>query len=84
MLVIRIAGAEEVAQDFPDFCSFCGREGKDYLVTPWNHIVVCEQCRYTVCYYFQKAWDINQQSDWEGCNKQFVDVADCNRQATSS
>jgi len=44
MLVIRIAGAEEEQPDWPEWCSFCGCESDDYLITPWEHMRACRRC----------------------------------------
>lgn len=44
MLAVRIVGDEEEGDGSPDFCSLCGRESDDYLVTPWDHINVCRDC----------------------------------------
>jgi hypothetical protein len=61
VLAIRIVGDEEKGDGFPEFCSLCGQPSNDYLLTPWEHLNVCDDCMSELALYCRVWSDLKKR-----------------------
>jgi hypothetical protein len=83
MLAVRIIEESDCETGLENGCSLCGKPAAHYLITPWDHIDVCDECAAMAHLFFRKVDAIKRACKERDYEEHFDHLAKKYFQATS-